>query len=646
MKPDSSFSVIVVGGGHAGCEAALAAARLGVPTLLLTMDLSTIGLMPCNPSIGGPGKGHLVREIGALGGEMARIIDETALQMKWLNTSKGPAVQARRAQADKSRYRCRLFETVFSTPGLTVRQGHVTEILVERHGVNRIQGVRLETGITFLCERVILATGTYLEGRIIVGRRSRAGGPHNTRAAIGLSDSLREYGIPLRRLQTATPPRIHRSGVDLTKVRELPGDPECGGFLWENRNRRFDNQMSCLLTFTNEAVIEAVRANLKDSPLVLANITNVGPKHCPSIDRKVLKFPNQVQHQIFIEPEGADTPEMYLQGLTTSMPPEAQRAILKAVPGLEHAEIMRYGYAIEYDALAPLSIHKTMASRHLEGLYTAGQINGTSGYEEAAAQGLISGLNAALSVLGRPPCLPSRTHGYIGVLIDDLSGWDHPEPYRITPAHAEFRLNLREQTAEARLSELGYQCGLVSEERRNAIATWLGRITDEEQRLVHHAVAPSPSLRERLTATGTGDLKKQVSAFEILQRPGITYTDLPGLLGGEFTPALKNQDEIAFLETEAHYRGYADREREQMSQTRHLESLRLPLNIPEAVRGALSADTQKLVTGIEYDDLAQPSRKHCLSKGDLAILLSSLSKHQDVSDAANKEKTRPDSSES
>ncbi len=622
------FSIIVIGAGHAGCEAALASARMGVDTLLLTMNISTIALMPCNPSIGGPGKGHLVREIGALGGEMPSCIDETNVQIKWLNTSKGPAVRSRRAQADKTLYRQKMTHTLFSTANLQVRQGHVVDIVVCQ---NEVVGVRLETGKEFACNKLVITSGTYLNSRIILGRESWAGGPQNQCAAIGLSDSLSAAGVSLRRLQTATPPRILKSSINTSRLRELPGDIDAGGFLWENRLRQYPGQLSCFLTFTDERAIAAVKRNLGESPLMLENITNVGPKHCPSIDRKILRFPDQIVHQIFIEPEGWNSCELYLQGLTTAMPPAAQRDILASIAGLEHAEIVRYGYAIEYDALAPGQLRKTMENRKVKGLYTAGQINGTSGYEEAAAQGLIAGINAVLAIRQALPYWPSRTKSYIGVLVDDLSLWDKPEPYRITPGHAEFRLSLRDDSAERRLINDGKMIGLVSSDRHEKISQWVQQIENEINRLDSISLFPDEQMRSRLLASGTGDLKKRAAASEILQRPGINYREVVALTHDDADICLE-EDQILCVETEVKYRGYAERESERIRQTGLLEKILLPVCFAGDEVKLLPEQTQKDLQSSRYDDLAQLVRKNCLSRSELAILLHIVKKSRTVNE--------------
>ncbi len=628
MTSSRSYEVIVVGAGHAGCEAALASARLGAKTLLLTMNISTIALMPCNPSIGGPGKGHLVREIGALGGEMAACIDETCVQMKWLNTSKGPAVRSRRAQADKFLYRQRMTETLFKTPNLLVRQAQVVEVIAEK-GI--IKGLRSETGLVFNCAKLIITSGTYLNSKIILGRSTWESGPHNQRSVKGLSESLVALGINLRRLQTATPPRILKSSIDTEKMKELPGDNDSGGFLWENRLRNYEKQISCWLTFTDSRSVDAVRRNLDESPLKLENITNVGPKHCPSIDRKIINFPDQIKHQIFVEPEGWESRELYLQGLTTGMPPKAQQEIVASVAGLENAVILRYGYAIEYDALAPGQFRKTLESRVVKGLYTAGQLNGTSGYEEAAAQGLIAGINAVLSLRGMQPYWPSRTQSYIGVLVDDLSTWEKPEPYRITPGHAEFRLKLRDDSAERRLIEDAARIGLIGEQRYQKIKEWVGRIEDEMKRLEGLKIQPSGENRARLLQTQTGDLKKTISAAELLQRPSFTYSQLKEFFPEEEQLRLSAADEVFNLETEIRYRGYAEREAERIEQTRLLEKITLPLADSDKRLQALSETARQAIFSSRFDDLSQAVRKNCLSRGELAILLTVLDLKEEVS---------------
>ncbi len=632
MARNRHYSIIVVGGGHAGCEAALAAARLGVDTLLVTLNISAIALMPCNPSIGGPGKGHLVREIGALGGEMASCVDETSVQMKWLNTSKGPAVRSRRAQTDKYQYGKRMINTLFTTKNLVLRQGHVTDIIVEN---SIIKGIRLDTDIEFTCDKLIITSGTYLNSKIILGKSSWSGGAHNQSAAMGLSFSLAEHGVKIRRLQTATPPRVLDSSVDVSKLRVLPGDVDSGGFMWENRYRRYEDQIPCYLTFTDERSVKAVKKHLVNSPLFLENITDDGPKHCPSIDRKIIKFPDMVTHQIFIEPEGRSSRELYLQGLTTAMPPEAQDDILASVAGLENAVILRYGYAIEYDALYPGQFRKTMESRVINGLYTAGQLNGTSGYEEAAAQGLIAGINAVLALQNKEPYWPSRTKSYMGVLVDDLSIWDKPEPYRITPGHAEFRLTLRDDSAERRLVEDGYKIGLVSKDRYEKITVWKNRIENEIERLRGLGMSPSGENRKIMAKLKTGDLKKRASGIELLQRPQLSYHQVMGLLGISEENVLSKADEIYAVETDVKYEGYASRELERIQQTFFLESIRLPLEENEFSFEVLSKETKDAIFSDRFDDLNQAVRKGCISKTDLAILLTIFNRPNPLDEVEN-----------
>lgn len=621
MRDNKHYEVIVTGAGHAGCEAAIAAARTGCKTLLVSMNLSAIGLMPCNPSIGGPGKGHLIRELSVFDTLMPACADECLIQLKWLNTSRGAAVRSRRAQIDKKRYAQAITRKLFSTDNLQIREGQVTEIIVSQ---NQIKGIKLETGLIFYCDKLVITSGTYLNSKVITGHNVSDSGPHGQRAASILSGSLQKNGILLTRLQTATPMRILDNSIDPQKLKLLPGDENAGGFLWENRNRKIPNQKPCYLAMTTEQTIAAVKRNLQFSPLKLENITNIGPGHCPSIDRKIMRFPDQINHQIFVEPEGSKSRELYLQGLTTGMPPESQRDILNNIPGLENAIITRYGYAIEYDALKPGQLKKTMESRVIKNLYTAGQINGTSGYEEAAAQGLIAGLNASLSLKGQKPFLPSRTTSYLGVLADDLATWDKPDPYRITPGHAEFRLNLRDDSAEKRLIEQAFECNMIDQQRYDMIKQWLTQIQKEVARFDNTMLYPDTQTRNKLSKHKVGDLKKRITASDFLQRPQINYINIFDFIN--ISAALTETSQAFCLETEIKYRGYFEREYDRIVQTEFLEKQTLPLKVDKKLLKGLSEEGARLVQSNSYDDLNQLSRKNCLSRGELAILLSILNK--------------------
>lgn len=617
------YDVIVIGAGHAGCEAALAAARLGCKTLVLTISWDNVALMPCNPAIGGPAKGHLVREIDALGGQMGLSIDATCIQIRMLNTGKGPAVHALRAQADKKRYQRFMTLVLENQENLDVRQAMVEEIRVEG---KRVKGVLTQTGAVYTAPTIILTTGTYLKGRIIIGNLQYPGGPNGFFPSVGLSENLRQFGIRLGRFKTGTPARVDGRTLDFSKMSEQPGDtiPLNFSFLSPRMNRQ---QTSCWLTYTTEKTNEIIRNNLHRSPLYSGIIEGTGPRYCPSIEDKVVRFADKKGHQVFIEPEGEGTHEMYVQGMSTSLPEDVQLKMLQSIIGLENVKIIRPGYAIEYDFVDPTQLKLSLEHQEISGLFTAGQINGTSGYEEAAAQGLMAGINAALWVKGQEPLILKRSDAYIGVLIDDLVTKGTNDPYRMLTSRSEYRLLLRQDNADQRLTEKGRQIGLVDDCRYRHFINKMESIQREKVLWERTIITPANSAaQEILDQKQSSPLMKGVSLFDLLRRPELSYDDLAPLVEralsdepdgkGSVDPDVAEQIEIM-----AKFEGYLAKQQTQIERFNKIENRRLPVDLDyESIRGLSSEGKQKLMAR-KPESLGQASRISGVSPADISLLL-------------------------
>lgn len=637
MEPQSSeadrYDVVVVGAGHAGCEAALAAARMGRTTLILTLNLDRVAFMPCNPSIGGPAKGHLVREIDALGGQMARTIDDTAIQIRMLNTGKGPAVQAMRAQADKHAYSAAMKRTLEDQPNLVVKQAQVERLLWERtaEGGKRVTGVETALGGRYLGTTVILATGTFLRGRIVVGEFTQPAGRAGEPPANGLSDSLKELGCRLGRLKTGTPPRIDALTIDYGKAEIQPGSDAPLYFSFANERTRPPEawerfrQLPCFLVHTNERTHEIIRANLHRAPMYNGQIQGVGPRYCPSIEDKIVRFADKPSHGLFLEPEGRETREVYVQGANTSLPEDVQRAMIRSIPALERAELTRVGYAVEYDFVPPDQIRPSLELRAVEGLFLAGQINGSTGYEEAAAQGLLAGINAARKVAGQPPVVLGRHEAYVGVLIDDLVTHDLQEPYRIMTCLAEHRLLLRQTNADLRLAKIGFATGLARREERDAAEAKAAAIATTLALLSELWVAPTEKACARLESLGLGTLSKSTSALELLRRPGVEYEALRLLWPA--LPALSRSvvDEVT---TEAKYHGYVEKQKRLIERSRRLETYPLPEDLDYAAVVGLRHEAREKLLRFRPTSLGQASRLAGVSPADVNLLLVHMEKRR------------------
>ncbi|MFX0560952.1 tRNA uridine-5-carboxymethylaminomethyl(34) synthesis enzyme MnmG [Tepidibacillus infernus] len=608
------FGCIVVGAGHAGVEAALAAARMGVETLLLTISLDTIAFMPCNPSIGGPAKGHVVREIDALGGEMGRNIDKTYLQMRMLNTGKGPAVHALRAQADKFEYQKEMKKTLETTPHLTLKQTMVEKLIIEDQVV---KGVITRTGAEYYCQTVVLTTGTYLRGRIILGDLIYESGPNNQQPSVKLSEHLREIGFELVRFKTGTPPRVDRDSIDFSKMEIQPGDEEPRAFSFDTTEYRLD-QIPCWLTYTNFLTHSIINNNLHRAPMFSGVIEGTGPRYCPSIEDKVVRFNDKPRHQIFLEPEGEHTNEMYVQGLSTSLPEEVQIDMLRTIPGLENAEIMRAGYAIEYDVIVPTQLWPTLETKKIKNLFTAGQLNGTSGYEEAAGQGLMAGINAACRVLGKDPVVLDRSQAYIGVLIDDLVTKGTNEPYRLLTSRAEYRLLLRHDNADLRLREIGYQLGLIDEERYQRFLDKKEKIEQEINRLKTEKIRPSEEVQVMMKEVGTSELNNAVELATLLRRPEITYEIIEKLSPSpvELSAEMKEQVEIQIK-----YSGYIEKQLLLVEKMKKVEAKKIPEWVDYNKISGLSMEAREKLNKIQPMNIGQASRISGVSPADISILL-------------------------
>ena len=621
MDHTDRFDIVVVGAGHAGCEAALACARMGQHTLLLTLNLDAIALMPCNPAIGGTGKGHLVREIDALGGEMGLAIDDTFIQSRMLNTGKGPAVHSLRAQADKRAYQDRMKRALFTQKNLEVRQGECGEILTNADAVT---GIVTTTGAHIACDAVIICSGVYMDSRIIIGECAWQGGPQGLLSSAHLAGALRKLGISLRRFKTGTPPRIDESSIDFDQMEAQPGDETITPFSFMT-DGRMENRAQCYLTYTNEETHRIIRENIHRAPMYSGNIHGTGARYCPSIEDKIMRFADKDRHQLFLEPEGLSTNEWYVQGLSTSLPEDVQIAMLHTIPGLRRARILRLAYAIEYECIDPLQLRADLSYRGISGLFFAGQVNGTSGYEEAAAQGIIAGINAARMLQGKDSIILGRDQGYTGVLIDDLTTKGTNEPYRMMTSRCEYRLLLRQDNADLRLTEIGHAVGLASGERLTRMQQKRSKTAEVIARLKKTWIGKTPDRDAWLVAHGQTEAAGSVCAADLIKRPGITYSDLRSVLADweSLSPSVEQQVDVMLR-----YEGYLDKERKQVEAFRKAENALLPQGFDYMTLDGLRIEARQKLTAHQPRSLGEASRISGVSPGDVTVLMIWLEKRK------------------